>query len=324
MYLLGAVALLSGALAGAASAQKTRPTTTGPDADGDGVTDAADRCPNTPARTRVNRFGCAVVLMAPGADSGAGRRLPRPDSAVLRGPGAKPARAAPSLVGQPGAAPATGQPAVTPQAAAAPGAPPAAAAPAGFSAGLGVPVFEGDSAELPEYLRRFALQLDSTAVTLVAVFRNTSGQPLAGAESPTALSARERDRWTRCRDLHWDLQTYATAMHEVMGAELLPDVAPLRRTATALDSALSALEATAECDNVASMLAAPDRWTPWGAQYAASARRFYSEWYPQLREVHERDRAFLQALNATLPAARRAAVPAAIPRTPPYAGAALR
>jgi hypothetical protein len=329
MFALGAIVLLGGATAGAAWAQKTRPTTTGPDADGDGVADAVDRCPNTPRGTRVNRFGCRVVLLAPGAAAPAGADTaapgqPRTDSAVLRGPGAKPARAAPSLVGRPGGAPATGQPAVTPQAAGAPAVPAAAPAAAGFTAGLAVGVFEGDSGALPEYLRRFGLQLDSAVVSLVNVFRNTSGQPLAGADAPTALSARERDRWTRCRDLHWDLQSYATAMHEVMGADLLPDNALLRRAAAALDSALTALEATAECDNVASMLAAPDRWSPWGAQYAATARRFYAEWYPQLRGVHEHNRGFLQALNAALPAARRVAVPAAIPRTPPYAGAAPR
>jgi hypothetical protein len=162
--------------------------------------------------------------------------------------------------------------------------------------------------------------LDSAVVTLVGVFRNTSGQPLSGAAEPGALSQRERERWLRCRNLHWDLATFRDAVGALKDS--LPDNAALRRAAAGLDSALAELEATAECDNVASMIEAPARWDPWTAQYEAAARRFYAAWYTQLRNVHEKDRAFAVALNGVLPAARRLLVPPGLPRNPPYAGAA--
>lgn len=180
--------------------------------------------------------------------------------------------------------------------------------------------FDGDDAARVPYLRNFTQSLDSAISTLVGVFRNTSGQPLAGADAPTALSARERDRWNRCRDLHWDLQTYATAMHDLVEHDS-PSVA---RAAAALDSSLTALQATSECDNLASMIAAPGRWTPWASNYTSSARGFYSSWYGQLRDVSEKNRAFVIALNTTLPATERLPVPPAMPRLPPYAGGGPR
>jgi len=245
-------------------------------------------------------------------------------STTRQGTAAKPVRASPTL----GTPPATAQPAVTPtgptplvQPQAAPSAAPAAAGT--FTAGLAMdPFSEEGGGELPAYSRRFALQLDSAIALMVDVFRNTSGQPLSGATAPTALSQRERDRWNRCRDLHWDLQSYATAAHEL--PENFEETPALLRAAAALDSSLTALQATSECDNVASMITAPDRWTPWGQQYQASARRFYTGWYPQVREVQEHNRAFILALNGTLPAGERIAVPPAMPRNPPYAGAAVR
>jgi hypothetical protein len=169
-------------------------------------------------------------------------------------------------------------------------------------------------------MRRFTTGLDSAVALLVSVFRNTSGQPMSGADAPTALSARERDRWTRCRDIHWDLTSYVTAMHDLVEYEN-PTVA---RAAVALDSALTAMTATVECDNLASMIAAPGRWSPWAGNYTSSARTFYGGWYTQLREVADRNRAFVIALNGTLPAAERLPVPPAIGRTPPYAGAGPR
>jgi hypothetical protein len=98
----------------------------------------------------------------------------------------------------------------------------------------------------------------------------------------------------------------------------------LERAASALDSVLSAVDATVECDNVSSMIAAPERWDPWAQQYTTSARRFYANWYTQVRDVHERDRAFVMALNAALPAGRALPVPPGLPRNPPYAGASVR
>ena len=266
----------------------------------------------------------------------------------------KPSRPTPTLVGAPSAAaPQSGQPSATQPASTQPAttkaprhtptlqgtsgaaAPAATAAPAAgstiqtqaahpavgatFTAGLAIEPFEGDSSALDGYLRRYTLLLDSSIVTLVSVFRNTSGQPLAGAADPTALSARERDRWDRCRNLHWDLQTYVAAMHDLV--ESLPANAGVQHAGGALDTALTAMQATAACDDIASMVAAPDRWAPWGQNYQATARRFYTDWYGQVRDVQEKNRAFIVAINATRSASDRISVPAALPRNPPYAGA---
>ncbi len=296
---LGIVALSGLMTVAPAQAQKQRPTTTGPDADGDGVTDAQDRCPNTPRGTRVTRDGCPVQLMRPGmTPAPAGPATPTP-TAPATTPGAV----------QPGGRAA---PAVTPQA--------AQPAVASFSAGLSIEPFSGEEGAREAYVRQFTQQLDSAIASLVSLFRGTSGLPLAGASAPASLSQRERDRWTRCRDLHWDLQSYVAAMHDMVD----DDNPTVSRTAAALDSSLTAMQATVECDNISSMITAPDRWTPWGQNYTASARTFYTRFYDQVRDVSERNRAYVIAVNATLPAARRMPVPPAMPRTPPYAGAGPR
>lgn len=303
------------------------------DLDGDGVPNLQDRCPNTPRGARVDANGCPLT--------GAPAVTPARRDTVTAAAALKGHRPPPTLMGIPGAAardtaarpgqgaqPVAGrQGLVTPQAtqplpvAPAPAAgPPAASPSSGFTAGLAMTSFGGGAmpARL-EYARRMALMLDSTIVTLVGVFRNTSGQPLGGAVDTTSLSQRERDRWRRCRDIHWDLTTYAEAASSIRDS--LPADPALQRAAAALDTALSELEATAECDNVASMISAPGRWQPWQQQYTSSANSFYREWYAQIRKVHEKDRAFVIALNASLAAARRLAVPAGLPRNPPYAGA---
>ncbi len=307
-----ALAALATALAPVdALAQKGRRAAQGPDADGDGVPDAADRCPSTPSNTRVNRLGCQVVLLRPGQQPPA-QAAPPPGPAGAVAPqqaarGNQPSAAAPQSVNPAGAA--------------APGANPAAS----NTAGLAIPPFDGTDPDA--YVRRFARGFDTVVVALVAVFRNTSGQP-SGATEPAALSQRERDRWARCRDIHWDLTTYVAAWETING-EGFSDAdafenAQVQRAMTALDSALRAVAATAECDNVASMIAAPDRWTPWGGEYSSAARNFYRDWYGQVRDAHDRYRAFLIAVNGATPAAQRLTVPPGMPRTPPYAGAAPR
>lgn len=230
------------------------------------------------------------------------------------------ARPAPAPAAQPSApaAPAAAQPAavVTPQAVqAAPAAPPVAE----FTAGLAVPPFsgDGDSAQY-EYLRHVARNLDSATVALVALFRNTSGQPMAGAADPNALSARERERWTRCRNLYWDFTSFTSGLHGV--GEGLAN-ATVARAVASLEAALAEVDALSECDNVASMLSAPERWDPWAQQYATAARQFYSGWYGQVLAAHDRDRELVQALNPVLPAGRALAIPPRMPRNPPYAGA---
>jgi hypothetical protein len=197
--------------------------------------------------------------------------------------------------------------------------------PSAFTAGLAVPPFAGGSADSAlEYAKHVGKMLDSTIVVLVDVFRNTSGQPMVGAGSPAALSRREQDRWSRCRNLYWDLTTYVSGIRGLEPS--LAENPALQRAAAALDSVLdSALDsngAVAECDNVASMIAAPERWTPWQDQYETAARRFYRDFYGLIREGHEHDRAFVIAVNAVLSTGRRIPVPAGLPRNAPYAGAA--
>ena len=340
-----AVAVLAAGVAAAppASAQKVRPgqPTTGPDADRDGVSDAADRCPNTPAGHRVGPDGCPVTLVLPGATGArpapaAAQRgaaaAARTDSSAAPAAGQKGRRPSPVLVGRPGAPPTQG---ATPQGAvarpglvapqAAPAAAPAAAlAPAAATAGFSVepPSGEEDADALLGRARDLAHLLDSAIVTLVGVFRNTAGQPVAGATAPNTLSQRERDRWSRCRDIHWDLLSYPPALEPLR--EGLEDNPAVTRALVALDSALHGQRATDECDNLTSMIAAPERWTPWQQQYEVAARHFYREWYGLVREVHEKNRLLVAALNGALPADRRLPVPAGLPRTPPYAGAGPR
>jgi hypothetical protein len=293
------------------------------DLDGDGVPNLQDRCANTPRGVRVDVNGCPVTAGAqpaaqpqgaPGGPAPAGKRA-RPTPTLVR-PGATPANpgATPTAPTNPGAAVVTPQAAVTQS--------PAAAANA-FTAGLAMPPFAGgnDAARL-EYVRTLAKNLDSAIVTLVGVFRNTSGQPMPGASAPSSLSARERERWGRCRDLHFDLTTYASGVESILdGLSANP---ALQRAAAALDTTLTELDSTAECDNVSSMITAPERWDPWAEQYATTARRFYADWYGQVRATQQKDRDLVIALNAVLPPARALQVPSAMPRNPPYAGAAVR
>jgi len=229
---------------------------------------------------------------------------------------------------QPAAAAPAGQPAAQPSAPAAPpaaqvtpqAAHPAAPAASAFTAGLAMPPYGGTTSDAAlDYAARFGRLLDSAIVTLVDIFRNTSGQPMDGASNPTDLSQRERDRWSRCRNVYWDLTTFASAVETLR--RTLPANPALQSAAASLDSAFAASQAVAECDNVASMIAAPDRWTPWRDQYQTAAQHFYRDFYNQVRDVHERDRALVNALNAVLPPARRVPVPPGLQRNPPYAGA---
>ena len=264
-----------------------------------------------------------LAAQAPAAPRTPGKTI-RPSPTLMP---ANPAPTAPQGVpqaNQPAPSPTASRPIVTPQAVVTPSVSiPLPAAAGMFTAGLGLQPFPGggDAARL-DYARTLARNLDSAAVSLVTLYRGTSGQPMAGATSPATLSGRERDRWTRCRDLYWDFTTFATGVQSIRDG--LPPTSPLYRAAAALDTTLNDIEALAECDNVASMISAPERWVPWTEQYTGAARHFYTDWYTQMREVHEKDRAFVIALNALLPAGRVIPVPSGLPRTPPYAGAAVR
>jgi hypothetical protein len=264
-----------------------------------------------PPRTKAPR--------TPGATTG---KTLRPRQAPVAQPAAPASPGSAANAGATAAQPAAGQPAavVTPQAAQ--GAPAAPAPSNAFTAGLGMPPFAGaDAAARHEYLRTLARNLDSATVALVDLYRNTSGQPMAGATAPTALSARERERWTRCRNLYWDFNTFSSALQGVHDGITQ---ASLARAVAALDTALTELDALSECDNVSSMISAPERWDPWAQQYESAARHFYADWYGQVREAHEKDRALVVALNLVLPANRALPVPPGLPRNPPYAGAGVR
>ena len=166
-----------------------------------------------------------------------------------------------------------------------------------------MPVFEGTTeAEALEYARMMVLRLDSAAVSLYELFRNTSGVPMAGATSPNVLSTREKNRWRRCRLIQFDLGTFGDAAAVLKDTLRTPR---LQRAAVNLADALEGLSAAAECDNVVSMVEAPERFAPWQQSYEQSARTFYRDWYVQLKAVHDADRSFALALNAQLPTARQ-------------------
>ena len=268
----------------------------------------------TPKHAKVGPDGCPVRLLSPGEQpAAAGAVAPRtctPAAPAGAGPASAPAAAPPA------APPRTA--AVTPQGAAAP-----APSVSAFTAGLAMAPYAGTSdADRDAYVARFTQLFDSAVVTLIGVFRNTSGQPVLGAEGPQSLSQRERDRWVRCRDLYFDLQTYQGAFHDLLAR--LPRTGNVPRSAAELDSALAAMQATAECDNISSMIAVPGRWTPWSTQYEASAQHFYRDFYSEVREADDRNRAFVVAFNAGRPATARIPVPPALPPTPPYVGAGPR
>ncbi len=279
------------------------------------VVGAAPLAAQKPPPTTARRPQAQPQAQQPATTKTGGKTF-RPAQTAAPSAGQAGAAGAPAAAGQPTAGQGAAQ--VTPQAAH-----PAAPAPTAtaFTAGLAMAPYAGATTDAAlEYAVRLGRMLDSTIVTLVDVFRNTSGQPMEGASAPAALSQRERDRWSRCRNLYWDITTYASAAAAMRRS--LPADPALQQAAAALDSAFEANQALGECDNVASMIAAPDRWTPWQDQYQTAARHFYRDFYAQVREVHERDRAFVNALNAVLPAARRIPVPPGLQRNPPYAGAA--
>jgi len=256
----------------------------------------------------------------PATTSPTGGKLP-PTPAAPQQPAPQPT--AQPAAAQPAAAPASAPPSVSPPAVTPQATRPAAGgSTAGtYTAGLPMPPYSGTTAEdAMEYGALLGKRLDSTIVTLVGTFRGTSGQPMIGASGPTTLSQRERDRWARCRDLYWDLTTYAAAVGDLRRS--IGSDPTLQRAVADLDSAFTESVATAECDNVASMIAAPDRWTPWQDQYEAAAHHFYRDFYGEIREVHEKDRALVNTLNRLLPPARRVAPVPGLPTNPPYAGSA--
>lgn len=256
----------------------------------------------------------------------ASTQRPSPATPSAAAPSAKVLHPAPTVA--PPAAPSTQPAAPSPAAADSEVAPPVTpqavrpvpAAAGTYSAGLAVAPYTGTtSAAALAYATRFAHLLDTMIVSLVGTFRNTLGQPVIGARNPSTLSQRERDRWTRCRDFYWDLRSYQSAIGPLRAS--LPSNPSVQLAAAQLDSALSASTAMAECDNVASMIEAPSRWSPWQDYYEAAARRFYSGFYDQIRAVHERDRALVYAINPLLPPGHRLTMPPGLPQTPPFAGA---
>jgi hypothetical protein len=189
-----------------------------------------------------------------------------------------------------------------------------------MTAGFWMPLYTGttDAAQL-DYARSLVLKLDSAIVSLVEIFRNINGVPLPGASSPNLLSAREKSRWTRCRFHHLDLTTIGEAV-EMMKDSMAGGPTVARGIAT-LAEAFTDMTAIQHCDELGSMIESPDRWAPWQQNYESSARDFYKDWYPQLRNVHEANRGFARSLLTALPAGRQFPVPAGLPRTAPTIGA---
>lgn len=198
----------------------------------------------------------------------------------------------------------------------------ATAAASSLTAGFAIlPPGEADDEAHVEFARDVAVRLDSAIVAVIEIFRNTSGAPMAGASGPDVLASREKSRWQRCRLVHFDLETYRFAVDEIAAR---PVNAQVQRAVGQLRDALTALDAVRECDNISSMIDAPDRWAPWTSNYTSSARAFYANWYRQLRALHDADRAFAQALNSALPPGEGIPPIPSLPPNPPTAGGAVR
>jgi hypothetical protein len=198
-----------------------------------------------------------------------------------------------------------------------PAAPPRAA-PAGAAtdptetAGYWIAAYNGRTeADQMSYVRLLVTKIDSAVIGLVETYRNTSGNPVAGAQDPGRLTRREKDRWLRCRNIANDFRTMAEA-----AAALKDSVAGgalMQRAMVGLAAAFDELQALEGCDVINSMVESPDRFNPWQANYENEARNFYRDWYPQVRAVHSAAREVARA--------GRFVVPAAISTTPPYASA---
>lgn len=272
------------------------------------------QAPNTPATSQPSRPN-------PGDSVANANRPPAGVTApVVNPPVSRPDSSAPAnnRANRPSGLP---TPVVPPPAAAPAPAPAPARQPSvdsSVTAGFWMPAYGGSSeADLLSYARSLVLRTDSAVNALVDVFRNTSGAPMAGATSPNVISSRERGRWDRCRLLHFDLRTLADAAAFLKDS--LPGGPTLRRAIGGLDDAYQGLAASEECDNVVSMIQAPDRWTPWQQNYETSSRNFYRDWYAQLRAVHAANRTFVGFLNPRL-GARAVPMPSALPPRPPTLG----
>jgi hypothetical protein len=192
--------------------------------------------------------------------------------------------------------------------------PAAAAADPNLTAGYAVAPFSGtgDAAVLA-YAGELVTKFDTLALRFRDVFVNASGAPVGGATSPSFLSSRERNRWMQCRRFHFDIGSYAGATADLR--ERMPAHAALQRALETFDDALQGVLATAECDNIVSMIEAPDRFTPWQQSYEESARNFYQTWYGQVRAAHEAARAFARALAQ---AGQNVGLIPGLPATPPH------
>lgn len=248
--------------------------------------------PNPPATSTVSTQAAVpagpVVVPGPSGSTPAGR--PATPNAGTPAPAVAPAREAPAPVTDPT-----------------------------MTAGYWMPVYTGttDAAQL-EYFRTLTLKLDSAVLALVENFRGTSGTPIAGANNPGVLSAREKRRWGQCRLIHYDLISIDEAVKALKDS--MAGGPTVGRAVANLDDAFEALTATGECDNLGSMIESPDRWQPWQTNYESSARGFYGNWYTQLRTLHEADRSLARALLPTVPAGRTYTVPSGIAVRAPTVG----
>jgi hypothetical protein len=337
-----------------AYAQKTAPAITR-DSDRDGVPDPRDRCAATPAGTRVDPNGCPAVAPAPApaaqaptaAPSGAQappvttqaqredstrRRpsgLPSPSPAPANAAAAQPpAREHPSGLPTPSGGAAVSAPsAAAPAPSAAPAPTPARRRPTRVvvidpsqTAGFWLPAFSGTTdAEQLDYAKTLVLKFDSAVVALIAIYQNTSGNPVAGATDPSHLSSREKARWLRCRNVANDIRNLGEAVDELRDS--IAGGPTLQREAATMAQAFDSLHAIEGCDLINSMIESPERFSPWQANYESEAHHFYANWYGEVRAAHLAVRDFARVLNGALAPDRRFPVPPAIPAVPPYIGA---
>jgi len=284
----------------------------------------APATPTSPPAATPNAAAPSPTAAQPRADTARPRPtgMPTPSAAAPpAGGGQNVTQAAPSNpTASPGASasppatvPAT-PPRVTPApaAAAAPAAAPVVTTDPTETAGYWIAAYNGRTdADQAAYVRLLVTKVDSAVIGLVETYRNTSGNPVSGAQDPGRLTRREKDRWLRCRNIANDFRTMAEA------ASLLGDsvaAGPAQQRAMAgLATAFDDLQALESCDVINGMIEAPDRFNPWQANYENEARNFYRDWYLQVRAVHSAAREVART--------GRFPVPAAIATTPPYAAA---
>jgi len=160
-------------------------------------------------------------------------------------------------------------------------------------------------------------KLDSAAWALRGLFQSVAGQPMAGASDPTKLSTRERQRWSRCRSLKEDVQTFADNV-PLLGNDL-PDA--FKDSWASLGEKFDDLQQVLEqCETLAFMIESPERYQPWERNYSDAANAFYTDWYGKLRAMHEAMRQVARLVGTQPPIDGRLRNLPIMPVVPPTIG----